>query len=321
MENLNFYNFIESSFFEDKEIVDNLESSPQKKINSKHLYDENGSKLFEMITNLDDYYPTRSELEILDQKNVFKKNLPEKASVIEFGSGSNKKVRKLLEALSNPKEYIPIDISYEFLKTNAKELAKKFPKIKVKAVCADFNKLGSLQNIIEHKSKNLGFFPGSTIGNFCPDDAKKLLKKFAKILGKNNYLVIGIDIRKDKKIMEKAYNDSKGITAEFNKNILNGINKKIGSKFNIKNFEHKAYFNEKKKRIEMHLISRQNQNIPLKDSDLKILKGESIHTENSHKYSALEFEKLALSSGYKKIDFLTDQKKYFGIFFLKVLDN
>ena len=119
MENLNFYNFIESSFFEDKEIVDNLESSPQKKINSKHLYDENGSKLFEMITNLDDYYPTRSELEILDQKNVFKKNLPEKASVIEFGSGSNKKVRKLLEALSNPKEYIPIDISYEFLKTNA----------------------------------------------------------------------------------------------------------------------------------------------------------------------------------------------------------
>ena len=121
--------------------------------------------------------------------------------------------------------------------------------------------------------------------------------------------------------MEKAYNDSKGITAEFNKNILNGINKKIGSKFNIKNFEHKAYFNEKKKRIEMHLISRQNQNIPLKDYDLKILKGESIHTENSHKYSALEFEKLALSSGYKKIDFLTDQKKYFGIFFLKVLDN
>ena len=115
--------------------------------------------------------------------------------------------------------------------------------------------------------------------------------------------------------MEKAYNDSKGITAEFNKNILNGINKKIGSKFNIKNFEHKAYFNEKKKRIEMHLISRQNQNVSLKDYDLKILKGESIHTENSHKYSALEFEKLALSSGYKKIDFLTDKKKYFGIFF------
>ena len=318
MENLNFYNFIENSFFEDKEIVDNLESSPQKKINSKHLYDENGSKLFEMITNLDDYYPTRSELEILDQKNVFKKNLPEKASVIEFGSGSNKKVRKLLEALSNPKEYIPIDISYEFLKTNAKELAKKFPKIKVKAVCADFNKLGSLQNIIEHKSKNLGFFPGSTIGNFCPDDAKKLLKKFAKILGKNNYLVIGIDIRKDKKIMEKAYNDSEGITAEFNKNILKGINKKTGAEFDANCFEHLAYFNDKKKRIEMHLISKENQTVNVSNKKIKFEKGETIHTENSYKYSEKEFKELCNSSGYDVIDFVTDKNKYFGVFFLKV---
>ena len=150
---------------------------------------------------------------------------------------------------------------------------------------------------------------------------QKLLKKFAKILGKDNYLVIGVDIRKNKKLMEKAYNDSKGLTAEFNKNILKGINKRTGAKFKTEYFEHFAYFNDKRKRIEMHLISRQNQNILLKDYDLKILKGESIHTENSHKYSALEFEKLALSSGYKKIDFLTDQKKYFGIFFLKVLDN
>ena len=164
--------------------------------------------------------------------------------------------------------------------------------------------------------KKLVFFPGSTIGNFSENEAKNLLMGFKKILGKNSFLIIGVDLRKDKKIMEKAYNDSKGITAEFNKNILNGINKKIGSKFNIKNFEHKAYFNEKKKRIEMHLISRQNQNVPLKDYDLKILKGESIHTENSHKYSALEFEKLALSSGYKKIDFLTDKKNTL-VFFLK----
>ena len=199
-------------------------AASQKRINSKHLYDENGSKLFEKITNLDDYYPTRAELEILEKKNVFKKNLPESASVIEFGSGSYKKVKKLLEALNNPKEYIPIDISYEFLKTNAKEFAKKFPQISVKAICADFNQIKSLQQIVKHKSKNLGFFPGSTIGNFIPSDAQKLLKKFAKILGKNNYLVIGVDIRKDKKLMETAYNDSQGVTAEFNKNILKGIN-------------------------------------------------------------------------------------------------
>ncbi len=153
MENLNFYNLKEDSVLEDKEIIANLESSSQKKINSKHLYDEIGSKLFEKITHLDDYYPTRSELEILEKKNIFKKNLPESASVIEFGSGSYKKVKKLLEALNNPKEYIPIDISYEFLKFNAKKFAKKFPKINVKAICADFNQIKSLQEIVKQKSK------------------------------------------------------------------------------------------------------------------------------------------------------------------------
>ncbi len=317
MENLNFYNLIENSIFEDKEILENLENSSQKKINSKHLYDKNGSKLFEKITKLDDYYPTRSELEILNKKNVFK-SLPKEASVIEFGSGSNKKIRRLLKGLNNPKEYIPIDISYEFLKENAKDFAKKFPKIKVKAICADFNHYSSLQNIVKHKNTNLGFFPGSTIGNFCPDDAQKLLKNFAKILGKKNYLVIGVDLRKDKKLMERAYNDSKGLTAEFNKNILKGINKKTGSKFNADCFEHLAYFNEKKKRIEMHLISKKNQIINISDKKIKFKKGESIHTENSYKYSIEEFKHLCESSGYKTIDFLTDKNNYFGVFFLRV---
>ena len=318
MENLNFYNLKEDTVLEDKEIIENLEAPNQKKINSKHLYDETGSKLFEKITNLDDYYPTRSELEILNKKKYFRENLPERASVIEFGSGSNKKIKKLLEALDNPKEYIPIDISYEFLRTNAKEFAEKFPKIKVKAVCADLNKLSSLQKIIEHKSKNLGFFPGSTIGNFCPQNAKKLLKKFAKILGKNNYLVIGVDLRKDIKIMEKAYNDSEGITAQFNKNILLGINKKTGAKFDANSFDHLAYFNNKKKRIEMHLISKENQTVSVSDRKIRFEKGETIHTENSYKYSEEEFKELCILSGYKIIDFLTDKNKYFGVFFLRV---
>ena len=249
MENLNFYNLKDDTVLEDKEIIENLVAPFQKKIDSKHLYDETGSKLFEKITKLDDYYPTRSELEILDKKKYFRENLPERASVIEFGSGSNKKVKKLLEALNNPKEYIPIDISYEFLKANAKDFAKNFPKISVKAICADFNQTKRLQEIVKHKSKNLGFFPGSTIGNFIPTEAQKLLKKFAKILGKDNYLVIGVDIRKNKKLMEKAYNDSKGLTAEFNKNILKGINKRTGAKFKTEYFEHFAYFNDKKKEL------------------------------------------------------------------------
>jgi len=322
IENLNIYNFREDDQEDDNEIISDLKNSEQKKINSKHFYDEKGSKLFGMISELKEYYPTRAEIEIIEsQKYTFKNNLPSNASIIEFGSGSNKKIKKLLNALNNPKEYISIDISYDFLLVNAKEIAKKYPKLSVKAICADLYQLGSIRKIINDNSQKIGFFPGSTIGNFSENDAKKLLIGFKKILGKDSFLIIGVDLRKDKKIMEKAYNDSKGITAKFNKNILNGINNKVGSKFNVKNFKHKAYFNEKKKRIEMHLISIQNQNISLKDYDLKILKGESIHTENSHKYTSDEFEKLALSSGYKKIDFLTDQKKYFGIFFLKVIDN
>ena len=275
-----------------------------------------------MISELEEYYPTRTEIEIIEsQKFSFKNNLPSNASIIEFGSGSNKKIKKLLNVLNKPKEYISIHISYDFLLVNAKEIAKKYPKLNVKAICADLYQLGSMSKIINGNSQKIGFFPGSTIGNFSENDAQKLLIRFKKILGKDSFLIIGVDLRKDKKIMEQAYNDSKGITAKFNKNILNGINNKIGSKFDVKNFEHKAYFNEKKKRIEMHLISRQNQSISLKDYNLKIQKGESIHTENSHKYSAEEFEQLAVLSGYKKIDFLTDQKKYFGIFFLKVIDH
>ena len=320
MENLNFYKLIDGEVCGEKEIIDNLENSLQKKINSKHLYDENGSKLFEKITNTEDYYPTRSELEILEKKkDLFKQNLPKNASVIEFGSGSIKKVKKLLEALNNPKEYIPIDISYEFLKLNAKEFAENFPDIKVKAICADFNQSKSLQKIVQHRSKNIGFFPGSTIGNFVPEDAKELLKKFAKMLGKNNFLVIGIDIRKDKKLMEKAYNDSQGVTAEFNKNILNEINKRTGAKFKTKHFEHFAYFNDEKKRIEMHLVSKKNQIVNISDKKIKLEKGETIHTENSYKYSIEEFKKLSISSGYRIIDFVTDKNKYFGVFFLKVI--
>ena len=320
MENLNLYNLIEETINDDKEIVKNLDSSSQKKINSKHLYDETGSKLFEKITNLDDYYPTRSEIEILEKKrDLFKQNLPKNASVIEFGSGSNKKVKKLLEALNNPKEYIPIDISYEFLKTNAEEFAQKFPDIKVKAICADFNKINSLKKIIQNNSKKLGFFPGSTIGNFLPEDAKKLLKKFAEILEKNNYLVIGVDIRKNKKLMEKAYNDSKGVTAKFNKNILNEVNKKTGAKFKAEYFEHFAYFNEKKKRIEMHLVSKKDQTVDISNKKIKIEKGETIHTENSYKYSKEEFKNLCILSGYEVINFVADKNEYFGVFILKVV--
>ena len=248
MENLNIYNFKKDDQEDNSEIISDLKNSAQKKINSKHFYDEEGSKLFDMISELKEYYPTRTEIEIIEsQKLSFKNNLPSNASIIEFGSGSNKKIKKLLNALNKPREYISIDISYDFLLDNAKEIAKKYPELNVKAICADLYQLGSISKIINDNSQRIGFFPGSTIGNFTENDAKKLLIGFKKILGKGSFLIIGVDLRKDIKIMEQAYNDSKGITAKFNKNILNGINNKIGSKFDVNNFEHKAYFNKKKK--------------------------------------------------------------------------
>ena len=182
-----------------------------------------------------------------DKKHFFKEELPSNASIIEFGSGSNKKIKKLLNSLENPTEYISIDISYDFLVINAKQIAEEFPEINVKAICADLSQLQGIKKILKKEKKKIGFFPGSTIGNFDLVEAKKLLKGFARILGKNNFLIIGVDLRKGKDVMEKAYNDSKGVTAMFNKNILNGINKKLGTKFNLDNFYHKAFFNEEKK--------------------------------------------------------------------------
>tara|TARA_B100001029_G_C15020219_1_gene430034 strand:- start:363 stop:1331 length:969 start_codon:yes stop_codon:yes gene_type:complete len=322
MKNLNFKNLKSDFLCEKDQIFSDLNSKKQKKINSKYFYDELGSKLFDKISKLDDYYPTKKEIEILEKnKDNFQRLLPENASIIEFGSGSNIKIKKLLKAIKNPKEYIPIDISQEFLLFNAKKIAKEFPSMPVNAICADYHQMNSLKNFVNNKRKNIGFFPGSTIGNYCPDEAKLLMINFAKIIGYNNFLLVGVDLRKEKCLMEKAYNDSQGITAAFNKNILNGISKKIGLSFNQDDFEHKAYFNEEKKRIEMHLVCTRDINLNFINGSIKILKGETIHTENSYKYSINEFENLSKISGFETIDVLTDEKKYFSIFFLKVYSN
>ena len=319
MNNLNFINLSKTSLCESEEIFIGLKDKKQKKINSKFFYDKEGSRLFDKITKLEDYYPTRKELEILENKKEFFKNLlPEKASIIEFGSGSNVKVKKLLKAMRSPKYYIPIDISHEFLLFNAENIAKNFPYMSVKAVCADYGQISLLKEIVNQNENIVGFFPGSTIGNYKPEEAKSLLMNFSEIIGSKNFLIIGVDLRKEKDIMEKAYNDSEGITAKFNKNILNGINKKTGLNLDTNDFDHKAYFNEEKNRIEMHLVSKRNQQIYLSDKQIKIFKGETIHTENSYKYSISEFKNLTNKSGYETIQVLTDDKKYFSIFFLKV---
>ena len=320
MNNLELFDIYKNSNSSDDQLIlDGLKDDNQKKIDSKFFYDEYGSHLFEEITKLDEYYPTRIELNILENYNkTINQFLPRNASIIEFGSGSNKKIKKLLRALDNPAEYIPIDISKSFLFDNAKNFAKNYPDIKVTAICAEFNQSIELNSIIKTNKNNVGFFPGSTIGNFSPINARNLLKKFAHILGEKNYLIIGVDLRKEKKLMEKAYNDSLGLTAKFNKNILNTINDKLGSMFDQDKFEHTAFFNEIEKRIEMHLVSKIDHTVELLGQNIEFLKGESIHTENSYKYSLKEFELLANESGFSNYKIMKDDQGLFSIFILKV---
>ena len=320
MNNLEFLDIYEKTHDnEDQLILNGLKDNNQKNIDSKFFYNEYGSYLFEEITKLKEYYPTRSELSILENQNkVINNFLPKNASIIEFGSGSNKKIKKLIGALDDPIEYIPIDISKSFLFDNAKSFAKNHPGIKVTAICAEFNQSIELNSIINTNKNNVGFFPGSTIGNFSPTKARNLLKKFACILGENNYLIIGVDLRKEKELMEKAYNDSLGITAKFNKNILNTVNDKLGSMFDLEKFEHTAFFNEIEKRIEMHLVSKIDHKVKLLGQNIEFLKGESIHTENSYKYSLKEFELLAKESGFSNYKVMKDEQGLFSIFILKV---
>tara|TARA_B100000242_G_C43018858_1_gene474017 strand:+ start:93 stop:1070 length:978 start_codon:yes stop_codon:yes gene_type:complete len=317
--NLTFHDLYKTNNDDRFDIISGLLNKNQKRISPKYFYDEVGSSLFDKITNLKDYYPTKKEIEILeDQNEEFFKILPASSSVIEFGSGSNKKIKRFLKALNNPCEYIPIDISRTFLLKNARKSAKDFPKLKVKAICADFDQTHELSKIIDNDKSKIGFFPGSTIGNYIPGDAKKLLKKFSKVLEKDNFLVIGVDLQKNIKLIEKAYNDSTGLTAKFNKNILNGINKICGPTFEENNFSHKAFFNNEKSRIEMHLVSKKKQTINICEKKINFRVGETIHTENSYKYSIESFTKLVESSGYEIIKVLKDKKSFFAIFFLKV---
>ena len=304
---------------ESKLILNGLQNKLQKRIDSKYFYDEKGSKLFELITDLEEYYPTKSELNILiSKKNEIKKILPSNSSIVEFGSGSNKKINKFIKALENPYAYYPIDISKNFLFKHATSFSKKNFNIMVNPICADFNNFKTINKILGIQNNLIGFFPGSTIGNLSPMKAILLLKNIAKILKKNGYLIIGVDMKKKKKVLEKAYNDSQGITAKFNQNILLNLNKQFNTSFNINNFKHFAFFNEKKNRIEMHLKSEINQEVMCFNSMIKFRKGETIHTENSYKYSKSEFLNLIKEANYKCIKVWSDSKKYFCIFCLKI---
>ena len=291
-------------------------SKRNKKLSSKWFYDFNGSKLFEKITKLKEYYPTRTEKKILkENKNEIANKIGKDAVLIEPGAGDIKKIAIFLNNLNNPKKYIPLDISEDYITKISEGFKKKFPKVAITPKGYDFSSNNKLPFKINSSENIIIFFPGSTIGNFEKNEAIKFLK-ILKTKFKAKKIIIGVDLIKDIPTLISAYDDKKGVTAEFNKNILQRINNELGGDVNLNFYKHLAIYNKKKERIEMRLKSKKNNNIKINGSKYFIRKNEEIHTENSHKYTIKSFKNIAKEAGWKIKKTWVDDKKLFSIHFL-----
>ncbi len=295
-------------------------SAPEPYILPKYFYDEAGSRLFEEICSTEEYYPTRTEVSIIrDNIDSIVETLGEDCLLIEPGSGDSYKVRLLLDAL-RPIAYLPIDISRRYLQDEAQKLAAEFTWLNVHAVCADFTGKLELPYHVESTNK-VAFFPGSTIGNFLPEQAIIVLDEIRMMVGNGGGLLIGVDLQKDTNILNTAYNDKKGFTEQFNKNLLIRINRELGADFDIEQYAHSAFFNEENYRIEMHLVSLREQSVTIDEHVFHFAKGQSIVTEYSHKYTVKHFQKLAGKAGFKCVKTWLDEEQLFCVFYLSVIDH
>lgn len=298
------------------DVLDGL-SRPQKSIPSKYFYDERGSRLFNEICNLPEYFPTRTELAILERHaGEMVAAEAEGATVVEFGSGASVKIRLLLDALYQPAGYLPIDISREHLLESARALASEYPEIAVIPICGDYTggvhlraALADRQWMADHL---LGFFPGSTIGNFTRDEAVAFLANARDTL-ESGALIIGVDLIKPEAVLVAAYNDPQGVTAAFNLNLLARINRELGADFDLDGFRHHAPFVAEKGRIEMHLVSTRHQTVTINGHRFTFAPGETIHTENSHKYTVQGFADMAGLAGWRVERCWTDEQRLFSV--------
>ena len=313
------------SFTEEAELEDILSevitglSKAQKSLPSKLFYDEKGSKLFDEICELDEYYLTRTETKImLENIKEIASHIGDESLLVELGSGSSVKIRFLIDHLPTLAAYIPVDISSKHLLKSADDLKSDHPDLMVYPLVADYTKYFSLPDIsVSYKSID-AFYPGSTIGNFTPKQAKAFLKRIAKTCSRNSGLLIGVDLKKDAEILNAAYNDKKGVTSEFNLNILNHINENLDADFDVKSFSHHAFYNEKFGRIEMHLVSKKDQYVNINDNKLYLKKEERILTEYSYKYNLIDFANLV--KGIYNIEKIwVDENKLFSVQFLRAL--
>lgn len=301
-----------------RDAIDDLSQRP-KRLSPKYFYDVTGSELFEAITRLPEYYPTRTELSILsDRGGDIAAIIPKGAALVEFGAGATTKVRRLLEHCAIG-AYVPVDISGDFLKTQADGLCKDFPGLAVYPVEADFTATFPLPAAVAAMPK-VGFFPGSTLGNFEPHEACAFLRRAREILGPGAQMIVGVDLEKDERVLYDAYNDAAGVTARFNLNVLVRINRELGGNFDLSAFTHRAIYNRERHRIEMHLISKKSQTVRMLGTTIPFRAGESIHTENSYKYSIERFAALARGSGWTPTESWTDPASMFSVHALVTSD-
>jgi dimethylhistidine N-methyltransferase len=300
------------------DVIDGLSQHP-KRLSPKYFYDATGSELFEQITLLPEYYPTRTELAILrDRAGETSAIIPDGAALVEFGAGATTKVRLLLNQCKFS-AYVPVDISGDFLKAQADVLRQDFPALDVYPVAADFTAPFALPDPVKAMPK-VGFFPGSTLGNFEPHEACAFMRSARQILGEGAQMVIGVDLEKDERVLYHAYNDSAGVTARFNLNVLVRINRELGGNFDLSAFMHRAIYNRERHRIEMHLISKKAQTVRVLGRSFSFRAGESIHTESSYKYSLDRFAALARGSGWSPRESWTDKDSMFSVHALVASD-
>jgi len=287
------------------DVIAGLTAKP-KSLPPKYFYDLHGSALFERITELPEYYPTRCEIGILqDNAPAIASMFPAGCALIEFGSGSSRKARILLSAAATVEAYIPVDISGDFLLQDLAQLHRDLPHLVVHPLVEDFTRKFAIPSHLA-KLPRVGFFPGSTIGNFEPDEAGRFLRHIGKMLGVGSLLVVGIDLVKDQETLNPAYNDAEGITARFNLNLLARMNRELGADFDLAAFKHDAFFNRQKSRIEMHLASTRQQTVRINGASVDFQAGETIHTENSYKYTVKSFRALARKNGWSPVKVFTD---------------
>ncbi|MDP2410963.1 MAG: L-histidine N(alpha)-methyltransferase [Pseudolabrys sp.] len=302
----------EPSSFE-TDVLAGLGATPRK-IQAKYFYDGAGSQLFERITEQPEYYPTRSEMRILSEQGAdIARLIPEGAALVEFGSGSSKKARIMLKAAPALAAYVPVDICGEMIEQEAIDLRPDFPGLKVLPVTADITKPFDLPAEAKAAPVRVGFFPGSTIGNFEPHEAAAFLRNAAQILGKGALMIVGADLIKPADTLNAAYNDAAGVTARFNLNLLVRINRELRGDFKLDSFEHHAFYNRERHRVEMHLASLKRQRVKVAGESFDFRAGETIHTENSYKYSVESLGALARGVGWLPVGAWTDPDKYFSI--------